>query len=54
MGLQVQVLKAGTSREIEAAFATLVRERADALFVGPNPFFIIQALHRKAITSRRR
>src|SRR6516162_9013485 len=32
IGLQTQVLNASTSREIEAAFATLVRERADALF----------------------
>jgi putative ABC transport system substrate-binding protein len=36
MGLQIQVLKATTSGEIEAAFATLVRERADALFVAPD------------------
>src|SRR5260370_17374328 len=40
IGLQTQVLNASTSREIEAAFATLVRERADALFVAPAPFFI--------------
>src|SRR6478609_5282792 len=33
MGLQLQVLKAGTSREIDVAFATFVRERPDALFV---------------------
>src|SRR5262245_4732532 len=39
MGLQVQVLKADTSREIDAAFATLARERSDALFVDPTPFF---------------
>jgi putative ABC transport system substrate-binding protein len=39
IGLQIQVLKASTSREIEAAFATLVRERADALFVAPDAFF---------------
>jgi putative ABC transport system substrate-binding protein len=39
LGLQVQVLNASTSREIEAAFATLVRERADALFVAPDGFF---------------
>ena len=39
MGLQIQVLNASTSREIDAAFATLVRERADALFVGADPFF---------------
>jgi putative ABC transport system substrate-binding protein len=39
MGLQIQVVRASTSREIEAAFATLVRERPDALFVGGDPFF---------------
>jgi putative ABC transport system substrate-binding protein len=33
IGLKIQVLNASTSREIEAAFATLVRDRADALFV---------------------
>jgi putative tryptophan/tyrosine transport system substrate-binding protein len=33
LGLQIQVLNASTSREIEAAFATLVRDRADALYV---------------------
>ena len=38
MGLQIQVLRAGTIREIDAAFATLVNEQADALFVGPGPF----------------
>ena len=35
MGLQIQVLSASTRSEIEAAFATLVRDRADALFVAP-------------------
>jgi putative ABC transport system substrate-binding protein len=39
LGLQLQVLNASTSREIDAAFAALVRERADALFVGPDGFF---------------
>ena len=39
MGLQLQVLKAATSREIDAAFATFVRERPDALFVGGDSFF---------------
>jgi ABC-type uncharacterized transport system substrate-binding protein len=38
MGLQIQILKASTSREIEAAFATFVRERPDALFVGNDAF----------------
>jgi putative tryptophan/tyrosine transport system substrate-binding protein len=40
IGLQIQVLNASTSREIEAAFATLARDRADALFVAPDTFFV--------------
>ena len=39
IGLQLQVLKASTSREIDAAFATFIRERADALFVSGDPLF---------------
>jgi putative tryptophan/tyrosine transport system substrate-binding protein len=39
MGLQIQVLNASTSREIEAAFATLVRDRADALYIAGDVFF---------------
>jgi putative ABC transport system substrate-binding protein len=39
VGLQIQVLNADTSREIDAAFATLVRERPDALFVASSPYF---------------
>jgi ABC-type uncharacterized transport system substrate-binding protein len=34
MGLRIRVLAARSSGEINAAFATLVRERSDALFVG--------------------
>jgi putative ABC transport system substrate-binding protein len=40
IGAQIQVLNAGTSREIEAAFATLGREPADALFIAPDGFFV--------------
>jgi|SRR5262245_55581479 len=39
LGLQIEVLNASTSREIEAAFATLVREPAHALFVAGDGFF---------------
>jgi putative tryptophan/tyrosine transport system substrate-binding protein len=39
LGLQVQVLKASTSREIDAAFAALAREKTDALFVAGDAFF---------------
>jgi putative ABC transport system substrate-binding protein len=38
MGVQVQVFDAGTSREIDAAFANLVRERSDAVFVSGDAF----------------
>ena len=39
MGLQIQVFNVSTSREIDAAFATFVRERPDAVFVGIDTFF---------------
>jgi putative tryptophan/tyrosine transport system substrate-binding protein len=39
IGLQIQVLNASTSSEIDAAFATLARERPDAFFVGGDAFF---------------
>jgi putative ABC transport system substrate-binding protein len=39
MGLQIQVLNADTSREIDAAFEIIGREQPDALIVGPGPFF---------------
>jgi putative ABC transport system substrate-binding protein len=39
MKLQIQVLNANNSREINAAFEAIARERPDALFIGPGPFF---------------
>jgi hypothetical protein len=39
IGLQIHVLNASTSREIDAAFATLQREDLDGLFVAPDSFF---------------
>jgi putative ABC transport system substrate-binding protein len=38
-GLQIRVVRASTSHEINMAFATLERERPEALFVGGDPFF---------------
>ena len=38
-GLQISVSRASTSQEINAAFETFARERADALFVASGPFF---------------
>ena len=48
IGLQIQILKASTSHEIEATFATFVRERPDALFVGNDAFLTsrrVQLVH---------
>ena len=39
LGLQINALNAATAGEIDAAFAVLARERADALFVSPGAFF---------------
>ena len=39
LGLQINILKASTSHEIDAAFASLARERPDALFVASDAFF---------------
>jgi putative tryptophan/tyrosine transport system substrate-binding protein len=40
LGLQIQTLNASTIGEIDAAFATLARERPDALFVTGDAFFV--------------
>src|SRR5262249_52960143 len=39
MGLQIVVVEASTSREIEAAFDNFVRQPPDALFINPDPLF---------------
>ena len=52
MGLQIQVLEASTSREINAAFASLGRERPDALFVGPDIFFLSRRLQLAHLATR--
>jgi putative ABC transport system substrate-binding protein len=52
MGLQIQVLNASTSREINAAFASLGRERPDALFVGSDGFFISRRVQLVNLVSR--
>ncbi|MFL4980280.1 MAG: ABC transporter substrate-binding protein [Xanthobacteraceae bacterium] len=48
MGLQIQVLNAGTSRDIETAFEAVVRERLDAVFVSLDTLFAdrrVQLVH---------
>ena len=52
MGLRVQVLNASTSREIDAAFATFVHERPDALFVSPDSLFTTRRVQLAHLTTR--
>jgi putative tryptophan/tyrosine transport system substrate-binding protein len=42
LGLQLHNLRAGNEREIDDAFATLIRLRAGALVIGSDPFFNAQ------------
>jgi ABC-type uncharacterized transport system substrate-binding protein len=52
IGLRLQVLNAGTNSEISSAFATFVRERPDALFVGPDIFFLSRRVQLAQLAAR--
>jgi putative tryptophan/tyrosine transport system substrate-binding protein len=51
-GLQTQLYEASTSQDIDTAFATLVRQRPDALFVAPDAFFISRRVQLTALAAR--
>jgi putative ABC transport system substrate-binding protein len=52
MGMQIKVLKASTSGEINAVFATFVRDRPDALFVSPDSVFTARRVQLAHLTTR--
>jgi putative ABC transport system substrate-binding protein len=54
IGLQIQVLNASTSGEIDAAFAPLQRERPDALFVAADSFFFSRRVQIATLAARER
>jgi putative tryptophan/tyrosine transport system substrate-binding protein len=54
IGLQIQILKARTIGEIDTAFATLARERPDALFVAGDAFFLDRRVQFATLTARDR
>jgi len=54
IGLQIQILNASTIGEIDAAFATLARERPDALFVAADAFFTNRRGQLATLTARDR
>jgi ABC-type uncharacterized transport system substrate-binding protein len=53
IGLQIQIASANTSREIDAAFAAFVGDRADALFVFPDPLFISRRVQLTQLAAHR-
>ena len=54
IGLQIQILNASTSGEIDAAFAGFGRERPDALFVAADGFFASRRVQIATLTARDR
>jgi putative ABC transport system substrate-binding protein len=52
IGLQIQITKASTAREIDAAFAALARDRIDCLFVPPDPLFISRRVQLVQLAAR--
>jgi putative ABC transport system substrate-binding protein len=54
MGLQIQILKATTIAEINAAFASFARERPDALFLASDGFFTDRRVQFATLTARDR
>jgi putative ABC transport system substrate-binding protein len=51
-GLQILILNASTSGEIDAAFATMSRERSEALFVAPDAFFASRRVQLAILAAR--
>ena len=52
MRLQIEVVEAKNSPEIEAAFVTLVRNRTDALLVGPDALMLSRRLQLAILAAR--
>ena len=52
LGLQIKRYDAGTSRDIDAAFGALARERPDALFVAPDSFFFVRRVQLVHLATR--
>jgi ABC-type uncharacterized transport system substrate-binding protein len=52
MGLHIQIFNAGSSGDIDAIFAAFARERPDALFVSPDPYFTVRRVQLATLAAR--
>jgi putative tryptophan/tyrosine transport system substrate-binding protein len=52
MGLEVQILNASSNNEIHAAFATIARERPDALFLSSDPLWTSRRVQLATLAAR--
>jgi putative ABC transport system substrate-binding protein len=52
IGIEVAIVQASDNREIDVAFATLVRNMADALVVGTDPFFYTRRVQLATLAAR--
>jgi putative tryptophan/tyrosine transport system substrate-binding protein len=52
LGVELDVLRASTERDIDEVFASLVQARVGALVINPDPFFTVQTEQLVALTVR--
>jgi putative ABC transport system substrate-binding protein len=52
MGMQIQILHARTSLEIDAAFVSISREPPDAVFISSGPFFTSRCIQLAHLATR--
>jgi putative tryptophan/tyrosine transport system substrate-binding protein len=52
MGIETQLHRASTAREIDAAFISMARERSDALFVANAPYFNVRRVQLVQLAAR--
>ena len=52
ISVEISVVQASNSREIEAAFAALVRDKVDALIIGTDPFFYSRRVQLTTLATR--
>jgi putative tryptophan/tyrosine transport system substrate-binding protein len=52
IGRQIEIVNASTASDIDAAFATLVRERTDAFLISPEALFVSRRIQLVTLAAR--